>query len=165
MLRKIIGHVNLERGIDIPRELSDEEARELGVVTLHQLMDNGERRFRLISSDGTSYIRTEASSEGGWQNSHFHKQLTELYIVQSGWLVYAELSAEGKLSLRMMKQGDSIVVNPFIHHNLYMSSYTVTHVVKYGANVIQSDWFPSSELDSLTKLIPESELLTIGGLA
>lgn len=145
----------------MPRRLSDEEARELGVETLHQLMDNGERRFRLISSDGTSYIRTEASSEGGWQNSHFHKELTEFYAVQKGWLVYAELSAEGKLSMRSMKQGDSVLVIPSIHHNIYMSPYTVTHVVKYGINVRQSDWFPSSELDMLTKHIPESELLKL----
>lgn len=32
------------------------EARKLGIDTLHQLMDNGERRFRLLCSDGTSYM-------------------------------------------------------------------------------------------------------------
>lgn len=145
----------------MPKTISNEEARELGIETLHQLMDNGERRFRLISSDGTSYIRTEAPNEGGWQNSHFHKELTELYVVQSGWLVFAELSSEGKLSLRRMVQGDSILVNPFIHHNLYMSPRTVTHVIKFGSNVTQPDWFPSSELDKLTKYIAESELLKV----
>lgn len=145
----------------MPKRLSDDEARALGVETLHQLMDNGERRFRLISSDGTSYIRTEASGEGGWQNSHFHKELTEFYVVQSGWLVYAELSAEGKLSLRRMKQGEAILVIPFTSHNLYMSPYTVTHVVKYGVNVTQTDWFPSSDLDKRTKHLPESELLKL----
>lgn len=145
----------------MPKTISNEEAREFGIETLHQLMDNGERRFRLISSDGTSYIRTEAPNEGGWQNSHFHKELTELYVVQSGWLVYAELSSEGELSLKSMKQGDSILVNPFIHHNLYMSPYTVNHVIKFGSNVTQTDWFPSSELDKLTKHIPESELLKV----
>jgi len=145
----------------MPKRISDEEARELGVETMHQLMDNGERRFRLRSSDGTSYIRTEAANEGGWQNSHYHKKLTELYVVQSGWLVYAELSTEDKLSMRSLKQGDFILVNPFIHHNLYMSPYTVTHVIKYGSNVTHTDWFPSYKLDKLTKHIPESELLKI----
>ena len=82
--------------------ISAEEARSLGIEAVHQEMENGERRFRLVSSDGSSYIRTEASKEGGWQNSHFHEQLTEIYIVQSGWLVYAELSSEGKLSLKLM---------------------------------------------------------------
>jgi hypothetical protein len=154
--------VFIEGGFRVPRRLSDEEARELGIETFHQLMDNGEKRFRLIGSDGTSYIRTEASNEGGWQNSHFHKGLTEFYVVQNGWLVYAELSVEGKLSLRSMKRGDSIMVHPFIHHNLYMSPYTVTHVVKYRSDdVIQTDWFPSLELDKLTRHIPESELLKI----
>lgn len=145
----------------MPRRISDEEAREFGIGTLHQLMDNGEKRFRLISSDGTSYIRTEAPNEGGWQNSHFHKELIELYVVQSGWLVYAELTAKGELLLKSIKQGDSIRVNPYIHHNLYMSPCTVTHVIKYGSSILQTDWFPSYELDKLTKYIPESELLKV----
>lgn len=145
----------------MPKRLSDIEADELGIKTLHHLMDNGERRFRLTASDGTSYIRTEASNEGGWQNSHFHKEMTEFYVVQNGWLVYAELSAEGKLSLRRMKQGDSIMVTPSVHHNIYMSPYTVTHVLKYGDQVTQTDWFPSVQLDQLTRHISEPELLKI----
>ncbi|MGM0884719.1 MAG: hypothetical protein ACQEXQ_27230 [Bacillota bacterium] len=139
--------------------ISAEQARSLGIETVHQEMENGERRFRLVSADGSSYIRTEASNEGGWQNSHYHKELTEIYIVQSGWLVYAELSSEGELSLKFLGQGESIIVNPSIHHNLFMSPYAVTHVVKYGG--LKVDWFPSTELDRVTKHIPESDLILI----
>jgi hypothetical protein len=139
--------------------ISAEEARSLGIETVHQEMENGERRFRLVSSDGSSYIRTEASNVGGWQNSHYHAQLTEIYIVQSGWLVYAELSSEGKLSFKFMGQGENIIVYPSVHHNLYMSPHTVTHVVKYGS--VKADWFPSTELDKLTKHIPGSDLIRI----
>ncbi|WP_313641879.1 hypothetical protein [Paenibacillus sp.] len=147
----------------MPKSISEEQARELGIEVVHQLMDNGERRFRLVSSDGSSYIRTEASSEGSWQNSHFHKELTEFYLVQSGWLVYAELSSDDELIIRYMKQGDSILVLPLIHHNLYMSPYTVTHVIKYGNNGEQPDWFSSPELDKQTKNIPESDLIRMIG--
>lgn len=142
----------------MPKSISEDQARELGIEAVHQQMDNGERRFRLVSSDGSSYIRTEASSEGSWQNSHFHKELTEFYVIQSGWLVYAELASNNELNLRYMKQGDSILVPPLAHHNLYMSPYTVTHVIKYGSNRNQTDWFSSPELDKQTKNMPESVL-------
>lgn len=143
------------------KDISAEKARSLGIETVHQVMDNGERRFRLVSSDGSSYIRTEGSNEGGWQNSHYHKSLTEFYIVQSGWLVYAELSADGNLTLKYMGQGESISVKPMNHHNIYMSPFTVTHVVKYGSGGIKADWSPSPELDNLTKHIPESHLIQL----
>lgn len=69
-------------GIFMPKQISEEEAHLLGIDTLHQEMDNGERRFRLVSSDGSSYIRTEASNNGGCQKSHYHKSLREFYVVQ-----------------------------------------------------------------------------------
>jgi hypothetical protein len=119
-------------------------------------MENGERRYRLVSSDGSSYIRTEASSEGGWQNSHYHKELTEIYIVQKGWFVYAELTPNNELSLKFVKEGETVIVHPLVHHNIFMSSFTITHVVKHGGGEIKVDWFPSSELDLRTKQIPES---------
>ncbi|MEK3724707.1 hypothetical protein [Paenibacillus sp. FSL H8-0034] len=139
--------------------ISSEEARSFGIETVHQQMENGERRFRLVSSDGSSYIRTEASSVGGWQNSHYHKELTEIYIVQSGWFVYAELTSYGELSLKFIKEGEAIIFIPLVHHNLFMSPFTVTHVVKYGAGGIEVDWFASTELDKLTKHISESDLV------
>lgn len=146
----------------MPRRLTDEEARAFGVETMHHVMDNGERRFRLTSADGSSYIRTEASSEGGWQNSHVHKELTEIYVVQRGWIIYAELTAEGKLTMKKLQQGEVIVVTPHVHHNLYMRSHSVTHVVKYGAaDAAEADWHPSPALDGLTRCIVESELLQI----
>ncbi|WP_169091749.1 hypothetical protein [Paenibacillus sp. PL91] len=141
----------------MPKQISEEEAHLLGIDTLHQEMDNGERRFRLVSSDGSSYIRTEASNNGGWQKSHYHKSLREFYVVQKGWLVYTEYVSDNKLVLKHLEQGESILVKPFVHHNLYMSAYTVTHVIKYGGE-IENDWYPSPELDKLTLHLPESEL-------
>ena len=136
----------------MPKLISEVEAHLLGIDTFHQEMDNGERRFRLVSSDGSSYIRTEASNHGGWQRSHYHKSLTELYVVQKGWLVYAEYASDDQVVLKNLEQGESI-----LHHNLYMSAYCVTHVIKYGGE-IENDWYPSPELDKLTIHLPESEI-------
>ena len=44
----------------MPRALSPQETEALGVTTLHEEMDNGELRFRLRASDGSSYIRTRS---------------------------------------------------------------------------------------------------------
>jgi oxalate decarboxylase/phosphoglucose isomerase-like protein (cupin superfamily) len=143
----------------MPRQISEEEARSLGIETAHQEMDNGERRFRLVCSDGCSYVRTEATKESGWQNSHYHKHLTELYVVHSGWMAFAELSPDGELILKHMGQGSMITVYPLVRHNIYMSPFTVTHVIKYGDGDSKVDWFASHELDKLTKHIPESYLV------
>jgi hypothetical protein len=125
------------------KQISEEEARSLGIETVHQEMDNGERRFRLVCSDGSSYIRTEATNESGWQNSHYHKQLIELYVVQSGWIVFAELSPNGEIIMKYLDQGSDITVSPLVHHNIYMSPFTVTHVIKHGKGDSKVDWFAS----------------------
>ncbi|MGN7761464.1 hypothetical protein [Paenibacillus sp. 22594] len=142
------------------KPISKQEAHLMGIDTMHQEMDTGERRFRLVCSDGSSYVRTEASNTGGWQNSHYHKSLTEFYVVQKGWLVYTEYSSDDKLIMKYLEQGDSILVKPFVHHNLFMSANTVTHVIKYGGG-IGNDWHPSPELDKLTIHIAEADLIRI----
>jgi len=142
------------------KNITSEEARLLGVDSIHQVMDNGEKRFRLVNSDGSSYIRTEASENGSWQNSHYHKHLNEIYIVEEGWIVYAELNDQRGLSLKLLNKNESIIVFPLRHHNIYMSAKSVTHVVKFGGcNILKPDWFPSPLLDTLTKDISEIELV------
>lgn len=142
------------------RKISDEEAQALGIVTSHDWMDNGERRFRLLSSDGSSYCRTAASDQGAWQNSHYHKSLSEFYVVQAGWIVYAEYRTDGSSNLHLLTQGGCVTVNPFIHHNIFMSGHSVIHTIKYGAGS-SSDWFASPELDALTRHLTEQELLQL----
>jgi len=144
------------------KNISSEEARLLGVSTAHQIMDNGEKRFRLANNDGSSYIRTEGSMYGSWQNSHYHKHFNEVYIVEVGWIVYAELTEQGGVTMKFLEKNDSIIVSPLRHHNIYMSSLAVTHVVKYGVtNIVNPDWFPSPQLDLLTKVISEPELVRL----
>src|ERR1700726_80882 len=81
------GAVQCGRGME---NISTDLASELGISTSHSRMDNGELRYRLVAKDGSSYIRTEASAGGGWQNSHYHKILQETYIVEDKWLAFAE---------------------------------------------------------------------------
>lgn len=141
-------------------KISPEEARSVGIETNHEVMDNGERRFRLLCSDGSSYCRTEASDQGAWQNSHYHKALHEFYVVQTGWMIYAEYEPHGVFKLHFIGQGEQVTLNPRVHHNIYMSANTVIHTIKYGSSS-GNDWYPSPELDLLTKHLPESDLIRL----
>ncbi|WP_282940118.1 cupin domain-containing protein [Paenibacillus sp. RC67] len=140
--------------------ISDEEAALFGIATKYDLMDNGERRFRLnCSLDGSSYCRTVASDQGAWQNSHYHKSVSELYVVQSGWIVYAS-KKESEMKLGILRQGDNITFQPGVHHNIYLSSDSVIHTIKYG-DYLENDWFSSPELDKLTKHLEPKTLFSL----
>ncbi|MCR8632763.1 hypothetical protein [Paenibacillus radicis (ex Xue et al. 2023)] len=141
-------------------EISIEEARSFGIETKYDLMPNGERRFRLnCSTDGNSYCRTVASENGAWQNSHYHKSVSEFYIVQSGWIVYAE-KREGELKFRLLREGENVSFEPLVHHNIYLSSNSVIHTIKYG-QALDNDWFASPELDNLTKHLHPNALFSL----
>lgn len=135
------------------KEITEIEAQAYGVYTKFDQMDNGESKFRLnCSMDGSSYCRTVAPDAGTWQNSHFHRAATELYIVQTGWIVYAEKRAD-QLLIQLLREGDSVVFLPEVHHNIYLSAGSVIHTVKYGQSLFEQDWYASPELEELTRRI------------
>jgi mannose-6-phosphate isomerase-like protein (cupin superfamily) len=139
------------------QDISPDLATELGIRTSHSRMSNGEMRYRLVAQDGSGYARTEAAA-GGWQNSHYHKGVTETYIVQDGWAAFAELH-EARLRLWIMRPGDIHTTRPGVSHNVYMSGSAVTHVVKHGGSGQVDDWFADPGLDSLTKHLSVAEIL------
>lgn len=123
-----------------------------------KMATNGELRFRLRSlKDGSAYIRTQTTGESeGWQRSHYHKQLRETYIVERGWIGYAELEAK---SPRYMKfcPGDVFTTSPEVRHNIYMSANSVIHTVKHsggspGTNG-KEDWHQDEECELLSLLV------------
>ena len=130
-----------------------------GIKTKHEIMDNGEIRFRLMGKDGSGYIRTEAGKNGAWQNSHYHKYIKEMYIIQKGWLAYAIL-ADGILKQKIYYPEEFFVVESGMIHNIYLPAGAITHTIKYG-NTSIFDWYASSELDILTKQIDEEGILEI----
>lgn len=131
------------------KQISHEELPEYGITTNHNIMDNGERRFRLGGADGSVYIRTEASEDSGWQNSHYHTRLSELCIVQSGWVYYAEL-IDGQVEARKYTAGEHFIIRPMIAHNSWMAPNSILHTVKFG-DCSNADWIPAPELDELVR--------------
>lgn len=143
------------------RQLSDEDAATLGVQTRHEQMDNGEYRFRLTSTDGSAYSRTVGGDRGAWQNSHFHESVRETYIVQSGWMAFAQRIAQ-KVTLQVYRPGQLLTTEPRVSHNVYLPAGAVIHTVKYdGTNV--SDWHADAELDRVTKAITEDQMVRAAG--
>lgn len=138
------------------KKISEEEALLFGIDTKYDLMDNGERKFRLnCLTDGSSYCRTVASKDGAWQNSHYHEFVSEIYVIQSGWIVYVQKD-ENELKMCLLREGESVTFLPYVHHNIYLSAESVIHTIKYGT-ARGTDWIASPELDMLTKhLCPNS---------
>ncbi len=105
-------------------------------------MDNGETRIRLIS-DTSTYIRTETKDQVGWQNSHYHSEQTEFYLVERGEVLLAVI-CNGETVIKKYHRGDSFKVDPMVHHNIKMTANGLLHTVKYGG---KPDWNASPELD------------------
>lgn len=137
--------------------ISSDQAAAYGVTSSHNRMDNGELRYRLVSTDGSAYVRVEASAEGGWQNSHYHKAVLETYIIQKEWAAFVELS-DDTLNWRIMRPGDVYTTRREISHNIYLPANAVIHVVKHGATDVGNDWYSDEVLDSKTKHLSEQEL-------
>lgn len=131
------------------RNIEEFELSRYGIRTNHNIMDNGERRFRLSGADGSCYIRTEAAEDSGWQNSHYHTRLSEICIVQEGWVVYAEL-IDGKVVANKYTAGETYLIRPMIPHNSWMAPHSILHTVKFG-DCTNADWIASPELDALVK--------------
>jgi hypothetical protein len=136
-----------------------DDENEYGITVEHSKMPNGELRFRLKKNDGTAYIRTEASSKGAWQEGHYHNQVLETYIVQNGWIGYAEWVGNKPL-FKIYEKDQKFTTTPFIIHNIYMPGDSVIHTVKHGNSkgelrLINEETIKFTEL---TSKISEEEL-------
>jgi len=144
---------------DTPVQISSDEAKKsYGITCPHERMPNGELRFRLVSTDGSAYIRTASTLGSGWQRSHFHKQVFETYIVQSGWMALASLR-NGEVVLERFVAGQITTTERLVPHNVYLPANAVIHTVKHG-NTAEKDWWPCPELDQRTTILTEEEILS-----
>jgi uncharacterized RmlC-like cupin family protein len=130
-----------------------------GIAARHQLMDNGERRFRLLAGDGSAYIRTVAGPAGSWQNSHYHDGVRETYIVQRGWAVLMWF-VDAKPAWRVLRPGDVHTVDPGVPHNLYLPAGAATHTVKHGTGD-PADRHHSVELDLAIESLSATDIVIL----
>lgn len=130
----------------MPERFYSEDLSEYGVLISGDKMDNGETRIR-VTSGRSSYIRTETKDQTGWQNSHYHSEQRELYLVETGEALFAAVYNE-KVVIRKYCSGDVFVVEPMIPHNVKISADGLTHTVKYGG---RPDWNAYPGLDAFLK--------------
>lgn len=136
---------------------ADRAAIEFGISQHHEQMANGECRFRLKQKSGSGYIFTISGDDGGWQKSHSHRHITEIYMVEAGWMAIA-MSENGVTSIAVYREGDVVQVNPRVPHNAYLPKGACIHTVKVGSQD-PHDWIPEPQLDDEVCNVPESELL------
>jgi hypothetical protein len=135
-------------------------ADEYGIEIHHERMPNGELRFRLHGRDGSGYVRVISGPRGAWQNSHYHRQIRETYIVETGWMVLAERQSEAHdVVLRRLDPGGIVTTEPMRKHNVYLPAETVIHVVKHGSVLGEADWIAAPDLDAVTKCLSETQIL------
>lgn len=140
--------------------ISPERANsEFGIFTNHEIMNNGEMRFRLMGKDGNGYIRTVAKDGSGWQNGHSHTRFSELYIVEKGWMVVATPTSSGELELAIFKPGQTYQTKAGELHNIYLPDGAVIHTVKFGILGAVEDWKPNEDFTSKTKTLTEADIL------
>ena len=139
---------------------SEEAASRYGITTRHEETENSELRFRLEKSDGVAYIRTDASAQGAWQQSHFHATASETYIVQRGWIAHASL-VHGVRQIMLIRAGELITTPPGIIHNIYMPPNAEMHTVKHGdastGEAIRND--ETARFDISTQGLSENEIV------
>ena len=136
-------------------------AAAYGIEARHESMPNGELRFRLYGPDGNGYIRTVAGECGAWQNSHYHRQVRETYIVERGWMVLAEWDENQQdVALTRFDEGCVVTTSVGREHNVYLPTNAVIHTVKHGAKSAEPDWHPAEKLDRLTKCLTHADIVS-----
>jgi hypothetical protein len=131
--------------------MTDKNAKKIyGIEAKYYTMPNREKRFSLnCSNDGSAYIRTQADKGAkGWQTSHYHRGLSETYIVQKGSIIYAEF-VDNEIFTRRYVTGEMFTTKKKIPHNVYMMENTVIHTVKHGETEKHprknADWWEDGE--------------------
>ena len=155
----------------MPKNLTVADCESLGMKMPCNQMDNGEYRFRMMSSsDGSGYIRTVMpDNDRGWQNAHYHGGVMETIIVQEGWVASADLLPSGERKITIFKKNDVWTSRPGHAHNIYMPAGAVTHCIKHGQDVGNpekngADWYPAPEdFDSWSKSLSEEDIFRLAG--
>lgn len=153
----------------MPKNLTVGECKELGIVFPCNRMDNGEYRFRCMNvgqNSGWGYTLTKMpENDSGWQNSHYHTGIMETYIVQKGWIGFAELLSDSQVKISIYRHDRIFTTRPGHAHNVYVSAGAVIHTVKHGNCSLERDWFANPVLDEKTKHLSEADIFRLAGVS
>ncbi len=118
-------------------------------------MENGEVRVRIAhTSSGLSGCITSNADHyaaEGWQSSHRHlSDMTEIYLIATGWLVVATLDEPtGTALFDIYEARSSFTLSGGAAHNVYVFPGTTFGTLKLGSQGENKDWVEAPELDAL----------------
>jgi mannose-6-phosphate isomerase-like protein (cupin superfamily) len=84
--------------------------------------------FQRLMARDTSALFDPKARGGQWQDAHYHESVQETYIVQRGWIGFAD-QVDGRLRVRVLQAGDIVTTQPYVRHNVFMSAGAVIHTV------------------------------------
>jgi len=136
------------------------QQKKLQISCSYEIMPNGESRTKMKFFDGSEYILTSRAecADGAWQNSHYHKSISETFVVQKGLVASAHFINKA-LSLEFYHVGEVFTFRTNEPHNIYLFGGAIIHTVKQGESRGR-DWHASPELDALTKDLSEQDIFT-----
>ncbi len=135
-----------------------------------KVMPNGETRRRVRLGDLTLHVTT--SVEGGWQDAHYHKGVTEHYLVVKGRMAGAWQEHRGDETLKyvtLVETGETVTTDIDERHNVYLYPDTTIVTVVFGSpigNVEKggNDWWPSSgKFDRWSKGLSQEDIKRMVG--
>ena len=100
-------------------------------------------------ADGISLsLSRKDENEGGWERSHLHRTLHEIYAVISGKIWIYEYGDHG-LHVVELNPGQCHSVEPEVPHNIYTTPGTRLSVTKIPSRegASKDDWHPTKFLD------------------
>lgn len=129
-----------------------------------KVMPNGEIRRRIDLGGITVHITT--TTEGGWQEAHFHKGRRETYTVIEGCMALAseDHNDDGsRRDIKLLLPGMSVTTQLEDAHNVYLYPNTTITTVVYGEPVGNpdkkgNDWWPAAAFNDWTKSLPQDRL-------
>lgn len=109
-------------------------------------MPNGELRRQVQFEGIPAHITFTEADQGGWQESHLHKGLTEVYTIVAGGARFVVRSS-GVVDLA---QGMTITIKPGDSHNVALARGAVMSTLVFGEPVGNpdkkgNDWWPADE--------------------
>lgn len=131
--------------------VEDDYLEKNNILMSVEKMPNTETRYRIKLDDDTLYSITKSGEKLSWQNSHYHKNCNELYLVQKGKVLIV-IKEKDKIFHKVLNESQMLVIKPNIPHNIYMFEDAETCVLKYG-DVKEKDWYPDEDLDNVCKSI------------
>jgi hypothetical protein len=122
-------------------------------------MANGEERRRFVSPSGTRMSETVGShwdlnDEFPWQEVHFHKGLSEYYLVVQGWALFIS-EHEKLLTTVQLEVGDTIKFDPLVAHVVLLGPGAIITTQLIGQAIGNpdkngEDWWPVTDKDFRT---------------